>query len=68
MSEMTFGWPTEMMVKTAARGHRIVEVPASWDRRAAGESKVGGTVVGSLKAGWFLLSVTLRHARSARRG
>ncbi len=68
MSEMTFGWPTEMMVKTAARGHRIVEVPASWDRRASGESKVGGTVVGSLKAGWFLLSVTLRHARAARRG
>ena len=67
MSEMTFGWPTEMMVKTAARGHRIIEVPASWDRRASGESKVGGTVVGSLKAGWFLLSVTLRHARSARR-
>ncbi len=66
LTEMTFGWPTEMMVKAAARGDRIIEVPASWDRRVAGESKVGGTVSGSLKAGWFLLTVTLRHARAAR--
>lgn len=63
MSEMTFGWPTEMMVKTAARDELIVEVPVSWDARATGESKVGGTVVGSVLAGWHIMKVTLRHAR-----
>lgn len=68
MTEMTFGWPTEMMVKTAARGERIVEVPVSWDVRVAGSSKVGGTIKGSLLAGWHILSVTLRHARAARSG
>ncbi len=68
MSEMTFGWPTEMMVKAAARGESIREVPVSWDNRASGESKVGGTVRGSVLAGWHILRVTLRHARSSRSG
>ena len=40
MREMTFGWPTEMMVKAARRGARIVDVPVSWERRVAGKSKV----------------------------
>lgn len=67
MTEMTFGWPTEMMVKAAARNESITEVPVSWDNRVAGESKVGGTVAGSILAGWHILRVTLRHAWSARK-
>lgn len=63
MSEMTFGWPTEMMVKSANRGATILEVPASWDVRHSGDSKVSGTVKGTLLAGWYLLSVTVKHAR-----
>ena len=63
MSEMTFGWPTEMMVKAAARDESILEVPVSWDPRATGESKIGGTVLGSILAGWHIMRVTLRHAR-----
>ncbi len=63
MREMTFGWPTEMMVKSAKRGSRIVEVPVSWDRRGAGESKVSGTLKGSMLAGYHILGVTLRNAR-----
>ena len=66
MTEMTFGWPTEMMVKSAARGETILEVPVSWDNRASGSSKIGGTVVGSILAGWHILRVTARHALSAR--
>ena len=66
MTEMTFGWPTEMMVKSAARGEMILEVPVSWDNRASGSSKIGGTVVGSILAGWHILRVTARHALSAR--
>jgi rSAM/selenodomain-associated transferase 1 len=62
MKEMTFGWPTEMMVKTAVRKRAIVEVPVSWDRRTGGESKVGGTIKGSLLAGLDIIRVTLRHA------
>lgn len=62
MSEMTFGWPTEMMVKMARRGLPMVEVPVSWDRRGTGESKVSGTVKGSVLAAWHILRVTFRYA------
>ena len=63
MREMTFGWPTEMMVKAAKRGARIVEVPVSWHPRRAGQSKVSGTLRGSVLAAYHILGVTLRYAR-----
>lgn len=62
MTEMTFGWPTEMMVKTARRDARIVEVPVTWQVRNAGDSKVSGTIRGTILAAWYLLSVTIKHA------
>jgi hypothetical protein len=63
MREMTYGWPTEMMVKAARRGARVVEAPVSWANRRAGQSKVSGTLRGSLLAGVYILGVTLRYAR-----
>jgi len=60
---MTYGWPTEMMVKAARRHARIVEVPVSYHSRRAGRSKVSGTVRGSLLATYYILGVTLRYAR-----
>jgi glycosyltransferase involved in cell wall biosynthesis len=62
MREMTFGWPTEMMVKAARQGVRIVEVPVSFHPRQAGRSKVSGTLRGTVLAAWFILGVTLRYA------
>ena len=62
MQEMTFGWPTEMMVKAAQRGAKIVEVPVSWHPRQAGKSKVSGTIRGTMLATWYILGVTLRYA------
>ena len=62
MREMTFGWPTEMMVKCARRQSLIVEVPVTWQSRYSGDSKVSGTIKGSALAAWFLLSVTVKHA------
>ena len=62
MTEMTFGWPTEMMVKTARRQERIMEVPVTWQVRNAGESKVSGTIRGTILSARFLLGVTLKHA------
>jgi glycosyltransferase involved in cell wall biosynthesis len=61
MQEMTFGWPTEMLVKAARRRLRIHEVPVSFHKRAAGRSKVSGTLRGTLLATWFILGVTLRY-------
>ena len=62
MQEMTFGWPTEMMVKVAKLNGRIVEVPVSWHVRRSGNSKVSGTMRGSLLAAYYILGVTLRYA------
>lgn len=62
MEEMSFGWPTEMMVKSANRHARILEVPVTWRLRNEGRSKVGGTVKGSLLAARHIIGVTVRHA------
>jgi glycosyltransferase involved in cell wall biosynthesis len=62
MTEMTFGWPTEMMVKAAQAGARVLEVPVRYRVRRGGRSKVSGTVRGTLLATYFVLFVTLRHA------
>jgi rSAM/selenodomain-associated transferase 1 len=62
MQEMTYGWPTEMTVKAARHGIRIVEAPVSWHKRREGESKVGGTLRGTALAAWYILGVTLRYS------
>jgi len=60
LHEMTYGWPAEMIVKTARAGGRIQEAPVSYHSRRAGRSKVSGTLRGTLLATWFILGVTLR--------
>src|ERR671910_598160 len=62
MREMTYGWPSEMIVKSARAGYDYREVPVSYHRRL-GVSKVGDTLVGSLKVGWRIISTVLRYSR-----
>ncbi|MBI5301043.1 MAG: glycosyltransferase family 2 protein [Chloroflexi bacterium] len=62
MREMTYGWPTEMIIKAARQHARIVEAPVSYHARRAGQSKVSGTVRGTLLAAHRILSVTFRYA------
>ncbi len=62
MREMSYGWSVEMMVKAARAGYRYREAPVTY-RRRVGVSKVGGTLVGSIKAGYFILSTVFRYAR-----
>jgi glycosyltransferase involved in cell wall biosynthesis len=62
MREMTFGWPVEMVVKAARAHYRILELPIHYRRRSAGHSKVAGTLIGSVKAAYYMLSTTLRYA------
>ena len=66
MQEMTYGWPTEMIVKSARRGARIMEVPVSYQSRRYGHSKVSGTIRGTVLAAWFILGVTFRYAWKVR--
>ncbi len=62
MSEMTFGWPVEMLVKAARANYRIVELPIHYRRRSHGRSKVAGTLSGSIKAAYAMLRTTLRYS------
>jgi glycosyltransferase involved in cell wall biosynthesis len=63
MRDRGFGWPVEMVVKAAALRARIVEVPVTHAPRLGGRSKVAGTLLGSLRAGWAFMSVALRATR-----
>lgn len=63
MRDRASGWPVEMVVKAAALGARIVEVPVSHSPRIAGQSKVSGTFRGTVRAGYGFLSAVLRAAR-----
>ncbi|MBW7884879.1 MAG: glycosyltransferase family 2 protein [Caldilineaceae bacterium] len=63
MQERTYGWPVEMMVKTARRGARLVEKPITYRPRLAGRSKVGGTLRGTALATYRIFQVTFRYAR-----
>jgi glycosyltransferase involved in cell wall biosynthesis len=63
MQDRAFGWPVEMVVKAAVLGARILEVPVSHTPRLAGRSKVSGTVLGTVRAGYSFLSTALRAAR-----
>lgn len=64
MREMTYGWTVEMIVKCARRGCRIVEVPVTTRPRIAGQSKVSGTIKGTVLAAYYLLGTTLKYAWS----
>ena len=61
MQEQTYGWPIEMLVKAARQQAHLVEVPVSYRPRLAGESKVGGTVRGTILATYKILRVTWRY-------
>jgi Glycosyl transferase family 2 len=62
LTEMTYGWPTEMVVKAARTGFPVVEVPVASRARRGGESKVSGRLVPSLRAGARMLVVVARHS------
>ncbi len=74
MRDRGFGWTIEMQVRAIECGARIVELPVDYRRRAGGQSKISGTIRGSLAAGIIILSTlarlafrqaTLRHGLAA---
>jgi glycosyltransferase involved in cell wall biosynthesis len=62
MREMTYGWNIEMQMKAARFGLRILEVPAPYRCRFGGESKVAGSLPGTLRAGGKIVSTFVRVA------
>jgi len=60
LEQTTYGWAVEMILKGALAGFRVVEVPVSYYPRI-GQSKISGTVKGTLGAAWFILSLIVRY-------
>jgi hypothetical protein len=61
MRNLTYGWPVEMVVRAARQRLRIIEVPIRY-RRRIGESKVGGTLLGSARAGMAMVGTIVKNA------
>lgn len=62
MRDADFGWTAEMQVKALRCGLRVVEAPVSY-RRRTGVSKITGTVSGTVRAGWKIVTTVLRYSR-----
>lgn len=62
LTDMTYGWPTEMVVKAARAGYPIAEVPVASRARRGGESKVSGRLCPSVRAGARMLGVVARYS------
>jgi glycosyltransferase involved in cell wall biosynthesis len=60
MRDKNFGWTVEMQVKAAKMKLNCAEVPVRYRKRAAGHSKVSGTIRGTILAGWKIITTIFR--------
>lgn len=61
MQDLTYGWTVEMQVKVIKHNLTFCEVPVDYRRRGAGQSKVAGTLKGTILAGWKIITTILRY-------
>jgi len=62
MRELTYGWNLEMQMRVARAGLRVLEVPVAYRRRIGGESKVAGSLRGTIVAGFRIITTFARIA------
>ena len=60
LRDKDFGWNVEMQAKAARLRLRVAEIAVSYRRRVSGRSKISGTLVGSLRAGFKILLTIYR--------
>jgi glycosyltransferase involved in cell wall biosynthesis len=63
MVDRNYGWTVEMQIRALRRGLRVVEVPVRY-RSRIGQSKISGTLSGSVKAGYKIITTILRYSLS----
>src|SRR5256885_10317166 len=71
MPELTYGWNIEMQMRAARARLRILEIPVDYRRRRGGNSKVAGSLMGTMRAGARIVATFARVASEAspwRRG
>jgi len=62
MCDINYGWTIEMQIKAARHKLRVKEIPVSYRRRRAGQSKISGTLRGTFSAGTKILWTILRYS------
>jgi glycosyltransferase involved in cell wall biosynthesis len=62
MEDPAFGWTIEMQIKAVQKNLRIREIPVRY-RFRIGKSKISGTITGSIRAGWGILSTIAKYAK-----
>jgi glycosyltransferase involved in cell wall biosynthesis len=62
MRELTYGWNIEMQMRAARAGLRILEIPVDYRRRRGGNSKVAGSLSGTMRAGARIVATFARVA------
>lgn len=65
MADQTWGWTVEMQIKAIRKHLRILEIPVSY-RKRIGQSKISGTLLGSIKAATKIIAMILKHAIGSR--
>lgn len=69
MEDRTWGWTLEMQVRALEEGLRIAEVPVRSLPRRGGQSKIGGSLFGGIRAGVRIIQLlaVLYVSRASRR-
>jgi glycosyltransferase involved in cell wall biosynthesis len=67
MSDMTYGWNLEMLMRVAAAGLPAREIAVGQRRRVGGASKVSGNFIAGLKAAHSMVVTFIRLAVRLRR-
>ena len=62
MEDKNYGWTVEMQVKAVKNKLVCLNVPVKYKNRAGGESKVSGTLKGSVMAGIKIIKTIFRYA------
>lgn len=60
MMDTNFGWTVEMQIKASRAGLRIAEIPVPY-RCRIGQSKISGTLWGSVRAGYKILYLIAKY-------
>lgn len=67
MRESTCGWNLEMLMRVAASGIAVLEIPVGQRRRVGGVSKVSGNAMAGIRAAWTIIATFTHLAASLRR-
>ena len=60
MKDKDYGWTIEMQIKAAKNSLTFAEIPVSY-RKRIGESKVSGTVKGTIMAGYKIITTIFKY-------